>query len=123
MTFFYVILSLGINVNLHLCQDKLKAVHLLGGDELCKCSHTCCGNEDGENSEILPCCSHEQHYLKITDFQVLINFDNYCYQILSPAFSFQFEYQPEFAEFPNYSFKPPPRVPLYLKEHRLTYYG
>jgi hypothetical protein len=127
LAIFYIILSLGIDIDIHMCHNRIKDIHFGQNVNDLGCpknNHSCCtGSKDESIPFASSCCSHEEFYLEAVEFQALLNKDKLCSIILSPILAFQYELKPEISQVSDYSFTPPPIVPLFLKEHRFTFYG
>ncbi len=116
---FYLVLSIGVNLNVHFCGGNLKSVSV--SSEGSKC---CCDSEEKSNK----CCS---------DKSVFVQYDTDEKQVSSFRFELgklSFEIRNWMAtdtavtevsktKHHEYGKAPPPKKPLWLRHCSLTYYG
>ncbi len=118
---FYVLISLGLTINLHYCGGQLESLDLFGNTESC-----CCGGETMNKS----CCENQFLYFEISDEQRV----SQDYRILTiPSFDLNIqpaiditllnnEIELDFQRLENNS-SPPYKNPFWILNCSLIYYA
>ncbi|MCB9235672.1 MAG: hypothetical protein H6581_28760 [Bacteroidia bacterium] len=119
LTAFYLLLSVGVNVNVHYCGGKLSEISLVE-------TPTCCCGEMGMRKG---CCSDQNFQMQLdTDHQISPQFQ----MDLGPMVACIFENEVgEAAVLPTrpdakpfgFDLPPPPNAPAYLLHCSFTFYG
>ncbi|OFX83324.1 MAG: hypothetical protein A2W99_12060 [Bacteroidetes bacterium GWF2_33_16] len=118
---FYVLVSLGLTINLHYCGDRLESLKLFENTESC-----CCGGETTNKS----CCENQFLHYAISDeqrvsqdFRILtipsINLD---IQPIIDIALLNNEHNLDFQRFENNS-SPPYKNPFWILNCSLIYYA
>lgn len=125
---YYTLLGVGININLHLCGDKVETVHVVyafSGDQCSLHEQDACHAESDLIASLKKkCCFHEAHRLYVRDFQVVSGQERNLPAPAIIASGFDLSLKTENIEGPE-AFIPDrrPSNRLYLKENRFTFYG
>ncbi len=118
---FYLVLSVGMNLDVHYCGDKLMSVEIIGEqDKCCASQTTCCSKESTD------CCNDENVFVHFDEWQIS-NTTNPS--TLSSTKAITVDFVSRSVKSTDQTFKrlvdhPPPKcVPLWLLYGALTFYG
>jgi len=126
---FYLVLSIGVNLNFHYCEDEVKDIHLAINaeattDDNCHTENPeCCDEKEPAGCE--DCCSYNQEKFKIEEDQqisskILLPFivSGWFYNLDLEAPCFESDFDPETENITSIS-----KPPAYLSNCSFIFYG
>lgn len=119
----YILLSIGINVDMHFCRDEIKAIHLVQDVDDFDCCEKEASGCQRKNEPASTCCSHQSFYLKVNDSQASVSKEYFTFLLSFPTIVLEKDNKVIITEKPFQLFQFVSPVPLYLKEKRFTLYG